>query len=213
MKTYLKTLLRMFEKHLTRFLSIILIVLVSVGFISGIGTSTDKILYSMNDYYRDRNVSDLIVKNTKTEGFSSGFSDEQISAAKDFYGEDNVLTGAAIDVEINVNDETQLVRLYFIDDFEPENLKVNKPDIIKKESFTDEESKSLNIAYAEESDNIIKGLAMRTEIELNFEEILTRLAESNGVELDSMMKNFLKTLKPVNVTVGGTLIRPFTKSR
>lgn len=213
MKTYLKTLLRMFEKHLTRFLSIILIVLVSVGFISGIGTSTDKILYSMNDYYRDRNVSDLIVKNTKTEGFSSGFSDEQISAAKDFYGEDNVLTGAAIDVEINVNDETQLVRLYFIDDFEPENLKVNKPDIIKKESFTDEESKSLNIAYAEESDNIIKGLAMRTEIELNFEEILTRLAESNGVELDSMMKNFLKTLKPVNVTVGGTLRSPLTFAR
>ena len=181
MKTYLKTLLRMFEKHLTRFLSIILIVLVSVGFISGIGSSTDKILYSMNDYYRDRNVSDLIVKNTKTEGFSSGFSDVQISAAKDFYGEDNVLTGAAIDIEINVNDETQLVRLYFIDDFEPENLKVNKPDIIKKESFTDEESESLNIAYAEESDNIIKGLAMRTEVELDFEDILTRLAESNGV--------------------------------
>ena len=70
MKTYLKTLTRMFKKHITRFISIIFIVIVAVGFISGIGTSTDKIKYSMTDYYKARNVSDLVLRSTSLTGFS-----------------------------------------------------------------------------------------------------------------------------------------------
>ena len=62
MKTYLKTLARAFTRHVTRFLSIIFIVVVAVGFISGIGTSADKIRYSLTDYYKSQNVSDLILR-------------------------------------------------------------------------------------------------------------------------------------------------------
>ena len=67
-KTYLKTLWRMFKKHLTRLLSLIFMVLISVGFISGIGTATDKINYSMNDYYKASNVSDFIIKSKSQYG-------------------------------------------------------------------------------------------------------------------------------------------------
>ena len=42
MKTYLKTLGRMFSHHITRFLSIIFIVLLAVGFSSGIGSAIRK---------------------------------------------------------------------------------------------------------------------------------------------------------------------------
>ena len=78
----------MFKKHLIRLLCLIGIVLISVGFISGIGSPTDMIKDSIENYYTKRNVSDFIVKNK-----TGGFTDEQISAVKNRYGENNVETG------------------------------------------------------------------------------------------------------------------------
>ena len=60
MNTYLKTFGRMFRRHATRLISVILMVLVSVGFTAGIGMATTKIDYSLSDYYRAENVSDII---------------------------------------------------------------------------------------------------------------------------------------------------------
>lgn len=77
MKTYFKTVRRMFGKHLIRLFSLIGIVLISVGFISGVGSPTDMIKDSMENYYINQNVSDFIVKNK-----TGGFTDEQISAVK-----------------------------------------------------------------------------------------------------------------------------------
>ena len=62
MKTYLKTLGRMFSHHITRFLSIIFIVLLAVGFSSGIGSANTKIDRSLSDYYSANSVSDIILK-------------------------------------------------------------------------------------------------------------------------------------------------------
>ena len=61
-KTYFKTVRRMFRHHLIRLFSLIGIILISVGFISGIGSPTDMIRDSMENYYRNQNVSDFIVK-------------------------------------------------------------------------------------------------------------------------------------------------------
>ena len=80
MKTYLKTVRRMFKKHLIRLFSLIGIVLISIGFISGIGSPTDMIKDSIENYYTKQNVSDFIVK-SKT----GSFTDEQISAIKSRY--------------------------------------------------------------------------------------------------------------------------------
>ena len=70
MKTYLKTLARMFKKHLTRFLSLIFMVLISIGFISGIGSSQDKINMSLTGYYKSQTVSDFIIKSKSEYGFT-----------------------------------------------------------------------------------------------------------------------------------------------
>ena len=62
MKTYFKTVRRMFAKHVIRLFSLIGIVLISVGFISGIGSPADMIKDSVERYYKSQNVSDFIVK-------------------------------------------------------------------------------------------------------------------------------------------------------
>ena len=87
-KTYFKTVRRMFRHHLIRLFSLIGIILISVGFISGIGSPTDMIRDSMENYYRNQNVSDFIIK-SKT----GSFSEEQIAAVRSRYGEKHVNTG------------------------------------------------------------------------------------------------------------------------
>ena len=62
MKTYLKTFARMFKRHLTRLVSVFLMVLISVGFSAGIGMATDKMRYAFDDLYRRDNVSDMILR-------------------------------------------------------------------------------------------------------------------------------------------------------
>ena len=106
-KTYLKTVRRMFKKHLMRLFSLIGIVLISVGFISGIGSPTDMIKDGIENYYKKQNVSDFIVK-SKT----GAFTDEQISAVKNRYGENNVEQGMSIYVRTG---EKRSLRLYFLD--------------------------------------------------------------------------------------------------
>ncbi len=204
MKTYLKTLLRAFKKHATRFISIIFIVLVSVGFISGIGTSTDKIRYSLSDYYKSQNVSDFIIKTTAEDGFS----EEEIKAVRSLYGEENVNTGAAFDVYVGVNGEKQLVRLYFLDDFGKET--VNVCETVEKVSFTEDET-DLNIAHVEMPDNKIKGIPAKTNIKLDFKDVLEQLAKQGGKELDPDISSMLDYLKPeTTLTVGNTVKSPLT---
>ena len=61
-KTYFKIVRRMFRKQLTRLLSLIGVILISVGFVSGIGSPTDMIKDSIENYYKKQNVSDFIIK-------------------------------------------------------------------------------------------------------------------------------------------------------
>lgn len=156
-KTYLKTVRRMFKKHLIRLLSLIGIVLISIGFISGIGSPTDMIKDSIENYYTKQNVSDFIVK-SKT----GGFTDEQISAVKNRYGENNVETGMSLDIRTG---EKRSLRLYFLD---LENTVINKLELIEGERITIDDE---NCVYAEAKDNVIKGYSVgdKVEIELTSE--------------------------------------------
>lgn len=168
MKTYLKTLARMFKKHLTRFLSLIFIVLIAIGFISGIGSSQDKINYSLSDYYKAQNVSDYIIKSKSQDGFT----DEDIQTVKSIFPEASVDTGASVDIKVG---EKRSLRLYFLDF---DNWSVNIPDIIEGEKPTDKTQ-----VYTERADNVIKGYEVGEEIGLDFKDILTKLGEQNGTPL------------------------------
>lgn len=161
MKTYLKTLLRTFRKHLTRFISIIFIVIVSVGFISGIGSSADKIKYSMTDYYKAQNVSDLIIRSTSPTGFSREQLSE-IDKLKETYGDKNVATGVQLDVKTEIEGEEQTVRAYFVDGFKDDEWTVNVPDLLEGEMPSKEGE-----ALCEKSDNKIIGFAVGARISLS----------------------------------------------
>ena len=134
-KTYFKTVRRMFKKHFIRLLSLIGIVLISIGFISGIGSPTDMIKDSIENYYIKQNVSDFIVK-SKTVGFT----DEQISAVKSRYGENNVETGTSLDIRTG---EKRSLRLYFLD---LENTAINEFELVEGEKITSDDE---DCVYAE----------------------------------------------------------------
>ena len=152
-KTYFKTVRRMFRHHLIRLLSLIGVILISIGFISGIGSPTDMIQDSIEKYYRNRNVSDFIVKSK-----SGRFTDDQISAVRVRYGEKNVNTGLSVDIQTS---EKRSLRLYFLD-FDAWDI--NVPELVEGEKVTGDER---DCVYAEVSDNVIKGYAVGETVEID----------------------------------------------
>lgn len=197
MKTYLKTLARVFKKHVTRLLSVIFMVLISVGFVTGIGCAVDKINYSLTDYYKARNVSDFIFKSTR-EG---GFDEEETENMKARYGADRVNAGMSLDVTLAVAGEERLVRLYFFDGEQT----VNVPDSVDRTELSEPPAYA---AKTEEKDNRIKEIPLGTEIELNFKDILAQLAEQNGEEPNPMISRLPDSFALRTVTVTETVRSP-----
>ncbi len=154
MKTYLKTLARTFEKHILRFLSLVFMVLISVGFISGIGSARDKINYSLTKYYKDQSVSDFIVRSTKESGFDEG----AVGHFKTVFGADSKYNaGFQLDVQTG---EKRSVRLYFLDFCD---WTVNVPTLIDGEMHDGGEAHKI---YAERADNEIKGYSAGDKIDV-----------------------------------------------
>lgn len=193
MKTYLKTVRRMFKKNISRFISIIFIVLIGVSLTSGVGSSTGKIKDSANDFSLSGNVSDIIVK-AKTE---DGFSEAQITALKDEYGEENVNFGMSFDAYITVNGEKRLTRFYFSDDIAART--VNK--------FVESDEEALAVpeddiaVFAEKADNKIKGYTRGDKITVDYKDVFLQLADQNDRVIEDWQMSFINTLQPVTLTV------------
>ena len=166
-KTYFKTVRRMFRHHLIRLFSLIGIILISVGFISGIGSPTDMIRDSMENYYRNQNVSDFIVK-SKT----GSFSEEQIAAVRSRYGEKHVNTGMSLDIQTG---EKRSLRLYFLD-FDA--WSINVPELADGEKVTGD---GKNRVYAEAADNVIKGYSIGEEVEIKLFKPIDKCKVFSGI--------------------------------
>ena len=179
MKTYFKNVRRMFAKHVIRLFSLIGIVLISVGFISGIGSPADMIKDSVESYYKSQNVSDFIVKSK-----SGTFTEEQISAVKNYFGEENVRAGASFDIKTS---EKRSLRLYFLDLNDPG---VNDLELLEGEKIADDDK---NGVYAEVSDNVIAGYSVGENVEID-------LAAAFGLSFSYK----------INVTVRGIVKSPLT---
>lgn len=193
MKTYLKVIGRMFRKHLTRFLSLVFIIIVSIGFISGFGMASDKIDVSLEEYYINQNVSDFIIKSKSATGFTS----QDVQTVKDFFKGATVEIGASIDLKIS---EKYSVRLQFVD--------LNSQTVNILEIIEGEKSTSSNEVYVEQADNEIESYEIGEQIELNFKDIITNFSIQNGVEIDEQTSNMLNRLTPITVTVKGIVQNP-----
>lgn len=193
MKTYLKTVRRMFKKNISRFISIIFIVLIGVSLTSGVGSSTGKIKDSANDFSLSGNVSDIIVK-AKTE---EGFSEAQITALKDEYGEENVNFGMSFDAYITVNGEKRLTRFYFSDDITART--VNK--FVKSDEEALAVSEDDIAVFAEKADDKIKGYNRGDKITVDYKDVFLQLADQNDRVIEDWQMSFINTLQPVTLTV------------
>lgn len=193
MKTYLKTVRRMFRKNISRFISIIFIVLIGVSLTSGVGSSTGKIQDSANDFSLTRNVSDIIVK-AKTE---EGFSEAQITALKDEYGEENVNFGMSFDAYITANGEKRLTRFYFSDDITARTVNKFVPSDEKAADVSDGEI----AVFAEKADDKIKGYNRGDKITVDYKDVFLQLADQNDRVIEDWQMSFINTLQPVTLTV------------
>lgn len=150
-KNYFKMLFKTFGKHIARLLSLIVMVLISVGFVAGIGSAQDKIDYSLTGYYKSRNVSDYIIKSNK-----GAFTQDEISAVSQLFPAAEINTGMSVDIPLG---EKRSLRVYFLDF---ENWTVNVPEIIKGEKPS-----SAAQAYAERADDVIKGYSVGDNAEID----------------------------------------------
>ncbi|MCD8307251.1 MAG: ABC transporter permease [Clostridia bacterium] len=211
MRTYLKTFGRMFQKHVTRFLSLILMVLISVGFIAGVGSAADRIYISMSDYYESQNVSDFIAKSTA----DTGFTDTQVQTVKEMGVFSAVETGASVDIYLTEEDaenETP-TRLYFLDSLNSglsaENITVNTP-VVK--TVFDNTADAVNPVACEIGDNKIESFDEPETITLDFVDILDQLTvQGGGDALTDTVKSLMsRYISPVTVTVTQVWSSPLT---
>ncbi len=201
MKTYLKTLVRTFKKHITRLVSIIFIVLVAVGFSSGIGLAADTIGYSLSDYYKSSNVCDFIVKSTT----GNGFSEADVAAVKDICAGAQVQTLSAVDAKIGVAGEERLMRLYFMD-FDNWSINtVREGGFLSGKMPADE-----SFALSENGDKRIKEIPAGEKITLDFAKILESSASLNGRELPALYKSMLAGLDKPEVEISGVVNSPLS---
>lgn len=124
----------MFRRHYARLISIILMVVVSVGLTSGIGMATDKIDHSISDFHAQQNMSDLVLMNTE-----GAFTEDDLALLQERYGAENVLRGGFLEFEVSdgtaVVNDTELtltgvpdgiVRVYIYDCADPADVGINE---------------------------------------------------------------------------------------
>ena len=119
MKAFTKSTYRMLKKHISRMISIIIIVLLSVSFVSGVGAVKDKIYRSTISYYKSQNIPDFIIKSTSL----TGFTNQQINLLKENFT-DEIIDFTSYDKEI----DREITRFYF---FDFDKLSINKLELLE----------------------------------------------------------------------------------
>ena len=112
--------LRLFKKHLARFFTILAIVFVSVGFMSGVGEAENTLKIKASEVYYEQNMSDLYLKSKKKTGFSA----EEISKIEEIYGTKNIMKTFCYEF---YKDE-KVTRVYA---FDLNNQNINKLEIVE----------------------------------------------------------------------------------
>ena len=213
--TYFKTFGRMFRRHITRLVSIILMVLVSIGLVAGVGMATDKINDSLDEYRSAQNVSDLILLNDE-----GAFSDGDIALIKEQFGAENVLTGGMLEFEVKdgkatVNDTALtftgvpdgIVRVYLYDTAQsPSDV---TQDVFENVQTYDTPAKEHTVTvYAERATEQLPAYEAGAAFTMaaTIHETLTEYEYSDTV----LLKADLNVTVPVEqkYVLGGTLLNP-----
>lgn len=213
MKTYFKSILRMFSKHFSRFLTLIAIVIVSIGFMSGIGEVENKINVALDNYYISQNVSDFLIKSSNP----TGFSNDEILYFQDKFGNENVMFGFSYDTNL----DKDVVRIY--------NLDLNNTNINKFELIEGNLPANSNEILVERKTSSIKGYNLNDKINIQGNEfivsgivvnplILHKVDETSYIEgetLDNViyLNNLVYPINDIYITLSNrNLFESFSKN-
>lgn len=106
MKAVNKNTLREINKTKSRFLSILLICAIGVGFFSGVRATCDIMKTSADDYFDEHSLFDLRVLST------FGLTDNDAAAIAEIDGIDGVYTSKYIDLALHCGEDEYLTRVY-----------------------------------------------------------------------------------------------------
>lgn len=106
MRAVNKNILREISKTKSRFLSILLICAIGVGFFSGVRATCDIMKTSADDYYDASRLFDLRVLST------FGLTENDAAAIAEVDGVDGVYTSKYTDLALHINDREYLTRVY-----------------------------------------------------------------------------------------------------
>src|SRR5699024_6985350 len=106
MKTALiKDSLKEIQKGFKRFISILLIVLLGVGFFAGIKATSPDMKKTLDEYFDEKNVNDISLIST------IGITNNDIEEIKKIDDVENALGTYQTDARVNVGEETVVVKL------------------------------------------------------------------------------------------------------
>lgn len=98
MKAYTRSIYRSIKGNISKLLSIFFIILIGIAFVSGIGTLSSMITNSFGDYYEEKNVPDLIIKDSAGTGFADDDNDGVFNIEASLKDDDRVLKTTPVTV-------------------------------------------------------------------------------------------------------------------
>ncbi len=155
MKVMVREFIRSLKKNLTRFLSILFIIALGVGFFAGINATKPDMIKSAAKYYNDNNLMDLRSYNPL------GYSPSDIQRLSQVQGIDKMQTSYTKDVFLVKDDAKLVARLYSMDPAAYSNPNtLNK--LVVKEGRLPEKSGEIVLAKGQYLDmNISLGQKLR----------------------------------------------------
>lgn len=141
-----------------RFISIILIVMLGVGFFSGIKATTPSMKYTAHKYFEDVVFMDFTMKSTL------GFTDSSIDILKNNVEDiENIYPAYSKDMIINLNDSDKVIKVFSInDDVNKLNLVEGKMPTNSDEILVDAKlSIDLGAIVNIENDNFLKSTSLK----------------------------------------------------
>lgn len=124
----------MLKANWSRFFSLLAIVFIGICFVTGVGGITPKVTKTVNQYYHEVNVADVIIKSSA----STGLTENQISRAKSLADQSQTLMTFDQKVENGSGEEDdQYVRYYFYD--YQEDSQINQLQLLEGDWPTSED--------------------------------------------------------------------------
>lgn len=139
MVAFKKDILRVIKSNSIRFITLVLIITIGICFVTGVGGISDKVKNSINDYYKESNVADIIIKSKNISGINSN----DINQLSNYSNIDSYSTLTLVDIE---NTKTR----YYIYDFNSSTNKISLLDGRLPNSYNEivvERSNSNSINY------------------------------------------------------------------